>query len=198
METGQAPPTCTNGAQSLHALVNELKSVQSPSVLDNGAVLLLPKHRCCCAGSCHGVEPRDNKEIREVIEIRESKEIQETQGDTGHSLEGIWASVHTSTTPYFVIYTVQAKPGYILGGELTGIRPGRILFWFRSGDGEFKDVLEGKWAGRASSWEEVKLYWDSDNNSFKTLWGPGTSNSRSTYTYVRFKLGEGVALTELD
>ena len=60
METGQAPKQ-SNDAQSLHALVDELKSVHIGNgvVLINGAVLLLPKHRCCCDGSC---QPRDNKE----------------------------------------------------------------------------------------------------------------------------------------
>ena len=146
METGQAPK-CANDAQSLHALV----SVLSPSVLDNGAVLLLPKHRCCCAGSCHGVEPRnykeirENKEIREDIEIRENKEVQETQ-ENRHSLEGVWERAPGTglRSLFFVIHTVQAKPGYLFGTALTGEMARKVLFWFRS-DGKAKDVLEGKW-----------------------------------------------------
>ena len=60
-------PTGTNDAQALHAMVDGLKSLLDCSVLDNGAVLvgLLPQHRCCSGSCCHGVEPRDNKEIRE-------------------------------------------------------------------------------------------------------------------------------------
>ena len=61
METGQAHK-CTVDVQSLNTLVSGL----SPSMLENGAVLLLPKHRCCCAGGCQGVEPRVNKGPREI------------------------------------------------------------------------------------------------------------------------------------
>ena len=55
-------PTCTSDAQALPVLMNELKSVLNCSVLDNRAVLvgLLPKHHCC-AGSCHEVEPQEDK-----------------------------------------------------------------------------------------------------------------------------------------
>lgn len=91
-------PTCTNDAQTLPALMNELKSVLNCSALENGGVLvaLLPKHRCC-AGNCRGVEPRENKPDGAV-------RPQE------HSLEGLWEGEDIGRV---FIHTVQGKPGYI-------------------------------------------------------------------------------------
>ena len=131
METGQAPK-CTSSAQSLQAFVNELKSVQSPSVLDNGAVLLLPKNHCCCAGSCHGVAPRDNKEIQETQENR-------------HDLEGVWERISGTVPSIYLMHTARSKPGYLFATLMNMERAKELIFWFRTGDGRFKDVLEGKW-----------------------------------------------------
>ena len=131
METGQAPKQ-TSDARSLHALVDELKLVQSPSVLDsgavlfNGAVLLLPKNRCCCAGSCHGVGPQNVKEIR----------------DNKHSLEGLWEISASSSGALFSVHTDQAKSGYLFITRLDGSFAKQVVSWFRSGSGGL--VLGGK------------------------------------------------------
>ena len=59
---------------------------------------LLPRHRCC-AGSCHGVEPRDNREAWE----------------NKHSLEGLWKGYNGCIN---LIHTVRGKPGYLFGTKL--------------------------------------------------------------------------------
>jgi len=186
METGPAPKQKSD-AQNLHALVDELRLVHGPSVLDsgavlfNGAVLLLPKHRCCCAGSCYGVEHRDIKEIRDHKEVQDNQETQESR----HSLEGLWSG----GSSFFLIYTVQAKPGYLFGTILGGKYSKQVVFWFRSGDGGFKDVLEGKWFNRTTStWEDVKLYWNS-NNSIRHVWSGGSS-----YEYMRLQMDQPLTL----
>ena len=144
-------PKCTNDAHSVHALMNEMKSLLSPSVLESGAVLvgLLPKHRCC-AGSCHGVEPRENKEIRENEETRDNKESQdneeiqenkETQ-EIKHPVEGLWEAASGGLLA--LVHTVQDRPGYLFGTLLVGnsVFPAKtVFFWVRSGDG---NVLEGR------------------------------------------------------
>lgn len=135
METGQAPQ-CTNHVQSLHALVNKL----SPSVLESGAVLLLPRHRCC-AGSCRGVESQDNKEMRENIAVPENKDIpesKETPPQGGHILEGIWECGIEETV---LVHTVQGKPGYLFGTKLSPSP--YVRFWLRIGEDISKTTLEG-------------------------------------------------------
>ena len=132
METGQEPK-CTHCAQSLDGLVNRLSS----SVLESGAVLLLPRHHCC-TGS--GVEPRDNKEIRENKEARGNKEIPESKEtpQIKHSLEGIWESGIVTV----LVHTVQGKPGYLFGTTISPL-PRYVKFWFRIGEGMSKNTLEG-------------------------------------------------------
>lgn len=134
METTQSPH-CTSD-QRLHALVSEMKSILSPQVLENGAVLvaLLPKHRCCCAGSCHGVEPRENKETGKNKGTQESR----------HSLEGMWVSGSGLST--ILIHTVPGKEGYLFGTEMfreSTLSADHVIFWFKTGAGISNKVLEG-------------------------------------------------------
>jgi len=165
-------PKCTNDAHSVHALMNEMKSLLSPSVLENGAVLvgLLPKHRCC-AGSCHAVETRENMETRENEKIRDIKEIQETKEaqEIKHNLEGIWEVGNS----LILIHTVQGKQGYLFGTLLIGDSSlyKKVIFWVRSGNGMSTDTLEGKVLQSPSTWLPAKLRLCADN-TLDLLW-PG-------------------------
>jgi len=193
METKQAP-SCVNDAQSLHALVNEMKSMLSSPVLDNGAVLVgvLPKHRCC-AGSCHSVGSRDGKDggvesqeekKHNLVESQEERKHNldgvepvggvEPQGNK-HSLEGVWeGGLYNKTPDMILVHTVQDKPGYLFGISLIGnkyIPAKQVMFWLKSGDGMFKDTLEGKariYRPEGTYWHEVKLSWRS-NDAFDIL-----------------------------
>lgn len=128
------PLNYPSDAQSLHALVNELKLMLSSPVLDNGAVLvgLLPKQRCCCDGSCcRGVE---HKQTREDEETRDNKEIQERKeaGESKHSLEGVWEGEGSGAVIF--IHAVQGKPGYLFGTKLLSTG-NHAQFWVRISDG---------------------------------------------------------------
>lgn len=47
-----------------------------------------------------------------------------------------------------LVITVRGRPGYLFGTKLTGsvyVPAKKVTFWVRSGDGMFKDILEGKY-----------------------------------------------------
>ena len=142
METEKASSCqCGAAAQSLHILVEALKS-----------------HRCCCAEGCccQAAEPPPNKENKwdqgyknNTLEYNYNSEPQENK----HSLEGVWVWEGSSynganDTPAMVfVHTVRGKPGLLFATKLTGgvnVPNKQVAFWVRSGDGAFKNVLEGK------------------------------------------------------
>jgi len=56
---------------------------------------------------------------------------------------------------------------------ISGFLLGRFFFWVASGDGMFRDILEGKRQGadpgyKNPSWFEAKLYWYS-NDAFEIV-----------------------------
>ena len=129
--TAEKTPTCESDAQ---AFLDGMKSVLDCSALDNRAVVVgfLPKHRCC---TCHGDELRENKGTRENQDPRGNR----------HSLEGIWEG--NAGDIVICVQTVPEKPGYIFGIKVIGhgsLPIKRMLFCFKTGDGAYKPVLEGK------------------------------------------------------
>ena len=87
-----------------------------------------PNHRCHCgSGTCHhGTESR-------------------------HILEGVWKGFYGNNQDIEIIsvHTVKNATGepFLFGTKLVGdnyIPKGWVTFWFRSGDGSFKETLEGE------------------------------------------------------
>ena len=138
METEKASNCQCGAAQCLHTiLVEALKS-----------------HCCCCCagGCCKAAGPpkyKDNKWVQEyknnTTEYNYNSEPQENK----HSLEGVWeGSSFGVKTGMFFVHAVRGKPGLLFATKLTGgdtsVPNQQVKFWVRSGDGAFKNVLEGK------------------------------------------------------
>ena len=135
METEKASSCQCGATQCLHTiLVEALKS-----------------HCCCCAGGCcKAAEPPKYTDVQEyknnTLEYNYSSEPQENK----HSLEGVWEGFYRGAkeAPAMIfVHTVRRKPGLLFATKLTGgvnIPNKQVTFWVRSGDGAFKNVLEGK------------------------------------------------------
>ena len=100
----------------------ELKGLICPCVAQCLPIVVNALKSHCCVEGCQPVEPK-------------------------HSLEGLWEGDYSGTPEIILIHTVRGKPGYLFGTNVIGdkwIPAKKVSFWLRSGDGMFKNVLEGK------------------------------------------------------